>query len=182
MKRFFSLLIFIVLLSGCVATSMVAPERPANLTPLPDKATLVIIRDTSFGFAIVFWNYLDEKLIGETKGKTYIVTPVDPGKHYLIVTTENTGMAQIDFKPGRIYYVREGVIMGWWRARTTGFSPMTPQEAKDAMSHCTYWELDSKNSVGDMDPQLYQKAIADYLEEVKQNPQGFKDILEYQGS
>jgi hypothetical protein len=181
MKRLFLLLVLVTLLSGCAATSMIVSERSADLTPSPDKALLVVIRDTSFGFAIVFWNYLDGKLIGETKGNTYLVTPVDLGKHYLMVTSENTATAQMDFKPGKIYYVREGVTMGLWRARTTGFSPLTPQEAKEAMAGCTYWELDPKNSVGDMDPKLYQQAIADYHEEVKQNPQGFKSILEYQG-
>jgi hypothetical protein len=54
--------------------------------------------DTSFGFAIVSWNYLDGKLIGETKGKTYFVINVKPGPYYVIVTTENTAVAHINFQ------------------------------------------------------------------------------------
>jgi hypothetical protein len=144
-------------------------------------ATLVIIRDTSFGFAIVFWNYLDGKLIGETKGKTYFVTRVKPGPHYVVVATENTAVAHLDFQPGKTYYLREGVLMGLWRARTSGFSPMTQQEAVEAMKSCTYMEYDPKRGGEDMDPKLYQQAIADYHTEVKQNPAGFKDMLEYKG-
>ena len=181
MKKTLALLAVVFILSGCAATSMIAPERQPNLSPSVDKATVVIIRDAFMGNAIVFWNYIDGKFIGETKGKTYIVTQVNPGKHYLVVTTENTAVAQIDFKPGRIYYLREGIAMGIWRARTSGFSPMTPQEAKEAMNSCTYWEVDPKSSIGDMDPKLYEKAIADYHLEVQQNPEGFRDILLYQG-
>jgi hypothetical protein len=181
MKKYFILLAFIVLFSGCASTSMIAPARQPNLTPSSDKATLVIVRDTSLGFAIVFWNYLDGKLIGETKGKSYFVTQINPGQHYIVVATENSAVAQIDFQPGKIYYLREGVTMGLWRARTSGFSPLTPQEAKDSMNSCTYVELDPKNNVGDMDTKLYQQAIADYHKEVKENPEGFRDMLAYKG-
>lgn len=181
MRKIFALLVVVFIFFGCAATSMIAPERQPNLETAADKATVVIIRDAFIGNAVVFWNYVDGKFIGETKGKTYIVTQVTPGKHYLVVTTENTAVAQIDFKPGRIYYLREGIAIGIWRAHTSGFSPMTPQEAKEAMNSCTYWEIDPKNSVGDMDPKLYEQAIADYHVEVKQNPEGFKDILLYQG-
>ena len=181
MKKIFALLTIIFVISGCAATSMIAPERQPTLTPGADKATVVIIRDAFIGRAIVFWNYVDGKLIGETKGKTYIATEVIPGKHYLVVTSENTAVAQIDFKPGKIYYLREEVTMGMWRARTTGFSPMTQQDAKEAINACTYLELDPKANVGDMDSKLYQQAIADYDLEVKKNPEGFRDVLQYQG-
>ena len=181
MKKLFAVLAVVCFFSSCTATSMIAPERQPNLAPSANKATVVIIRDAFIGTPIVFWNYVDGKFIGETKGKTYIVTQVAPGKHYLVVTTENTAVAQIDFKPGRIYYLREGIAMGIWRARTSGFSPMSPQEAKEAMNSCTYWEVDPKNNIGDIDSKLYEQAIADYHIEVKQNPEGFKDILQYQG-
>ncbi|HBH86988.1 MAG TPA: hypothetical protein DDY17_05225 [Syntrophaceae bacterium] len=63
--------------------------------------------------------------------------------------------------------------MGLWRARTTGFSPLNPQEAMGAMKNGTYWEYDPKKGCEDMDPKLYRQAIADYHAEVKQNPAGF---------
>ena len=181
MRRILIAALCIFLLSGCAATSMMAPDRKPDLTSRPDTATLVIIRDTFMGTAIVFWNYLDGKFIGETKGKTYFVTTVKPGQHYVVVATENTAVANLDFQPGRTYYLREGVTMGLWRARTSGFSPLNPQDAMEAMNNCTYWEYDPKKGGEDMDPKLYQQAIADYHAEVKQNPGGFKNMLEYKG-
>lgn len=181
MKKILISAICIILLSGCTATRMAAPDRKPDLAPRSDAATLVIIRDAFLGSAIVFWNYLDGKFIGETQGRTFFLTSVKPGPHYVVVTSENAAVAHLDFQVGKTYYLREGVTMGLWRARTTGFSPLSPQEAREAMNNCTYWEHDPQKSGEDMDPKLYQQTIKDYHEEVKQNPAGFKDILEYKG-
>jgi len=160
---------------------MSTPEKAPDLTSHPDKATLVIIRGSWLGGSIVFWNYLDGKLIGETKGKTYFVTSVTPGPHYLVIATENTAAAHFDFKPGKTYFLGEGVAMGIWRARTSGFYPMTPEDAAKAMKDCSYLEYDSKTGQEDMDPKLYQQAIDEYHKDVKENPNAFKDILKYDG-
>ena len=82
LKRFLLFTVSIFILSGCAASYMIAPERKPYLKARTDKAILVVIRDISFGFAIVFQHYLDGKFIGETKGKTYFITYVDPGPHY----------------------------------------------------------------------------------------------------
>jgi hypothetical protein len=152
----------------------------ANLKPSNDKATLVIIGDSRGHF---FWNYIDGKFIGKTKKSTYFVTQVNPGKHYLVVEQLNTAAALIDFKPGKMYYLREGdAILGLFSTRTSGFSPMMPQEAKDAMDNGTNWGgLDIETNIGNMDHQRYQQAITDYNQEIKDNPQGFKDMLDYNG-
>ena len=74
MKRFIIIMVCCALLSGCAATQMLKPEQPPKLEAKKDKALLVILRDTYFGGAIVFWNYLDDQFIGETKGNSYFVT------------------------------------------------------------------------------------------------------------
>ena len=81
----------------------------------------------------------------------------------------------------KIYYLREGVIMGLWRARTSGFEPYTPQQAMDAIKDCKYLELDPSKTPEDMDPKLYKAAVEEYHAEVKQNPEGFKAMLQYKG-
>lgn len=155
----------------------VKPECKAK----SDTASLVIIRDAALGFAVIFWNYLDGKLIVESTGKTYFITNVKPGPHYVMAATENTAVAHIYFKPGRVYFLREGVIIGLWRARTNGFEALTYEQTREAMNSCTYLEFDPSRGGEDMDPKLYQQAIKDYQEEVKQNLKGFETILEYKG-
>ncbi len=76
MKKSIFIISFIFLFAGCSTTHMTKIDKAPDLTTESNEATLVIFRDTYFGGAIVFWNYLDDKLIGETKGKTYFVTSV----------------------------------------------------------------------------------------------------------
>ena len=71
--------------------------------------------------------------------------------------------------------------MGVWRARTSGFYPMTQDDATKAIKNCNYLEYDPKTGQEDMDPKLYQQAIDEYLKDVKENPDSFKDILKYDG-
>jgi hypothetical protein len=181
MKKSILIISFIFLLASCATTHMAKPEKAPDLSFSPDTATLVIIRESWVGGAIVFWNYLDGKLIGETMGRNYFVTPVTPGSHYVVVATENTCVAQFDFKPGKTYFLGEGVTMGVWRARTSGFYPMTQEDAIKAIKNCSYLEYNPKTGQEDMDPKLYQQAINEYLKDVKENPDAFKDILKYDG-
>ena len=181
MKKSILVISLIFLIAGCATTHMAKLDEAPDLISYPDKARLVIIRETFFGGAIVFWNYLDGKLIGETQAKTYFVTPVTPGPHYVVIATENTCVAHFDFKPGKTYFLGQGVSMGIWRARTSGFYPMTPEDAEKAMKNCSYLEYDPTTGQEDMDPKLYQQAIDEYLKDVKENPDKFKDIIEYDG-
>jgi hypothetical protein len=181
MKRIALLTVCIVLLAGCATTQMIKPEQPPELVAKPDSALLVIVRDTYFGGALVFWNYLDGKFIGETMGNSYIVAQVAPGEHYVVSATENTGVAHLDFESGKRYFLRQGVTMGMWRARTSGFFPMTAAEAQGAIQGCTYLQVDPEKSFPDMEPDLYRQAIEEYEADVKENPDGYKELLEYKG-
>lgn len=185
MHRFIKCIILfavsVALLSNCATTSMRAPDQKPVITSKPDKATLVIFRDTKFGGATVFWTYLDGKLIGETKGNTFFITEVEPGPYYLFVVTENTVGGHINFEAGRTYSLHQGVTMGMWRTRSTGFYPMTQEEAAAAMARCKYQEYDPSMGGEDMDPQEYEQAVRDYEIEVKENPEGFRELLEYKG-
>ena len=181
MKKLVMVLICLVVLSGCATTHMTKLDEAPALISDPDQATLVIIRETFFGGGVVFWSYLDGKLIGETLGQNYFITSVTPGPHYVVIASENTCVARFDFKAGKTYFLGQGVAMGIWRARTSGFYPMTPEEAAKAMKACSYLAYDPKTGEEDMDPQLYQQAIDEYLVDVKENPDAFKNILEYDG-
>lgn len=181
MKRIVLMVVCLALITGCATTQMLKPDHPPALAAKPDTALLVIVRDAFFGNAIVFWNYLDGKFIGETMGKTFFVTQVPPGEHYVVGATENTGIAHLNFEAGKRYFLKQGIAMGVWRARTSGFFPMTAAEAQKSIQKCTYLELDSSKPFPDMEPELYQKAIEEYEAGVKNNPDGYKELLQYKG-
>ena len=181
MKKTLMFFICLAMLSGCATTQMVKMEQKPEVVADQEVAMLVIIRDTFFGGAIVFWNYLDGKLIGETSGNTYIVAKVPPGPHYVVSSCENTGIAHFDFQAGKVYYLRQGITMGVLTARTSGFFPMTREEALEAMPKCSYLELKPDAPREDMDPTLYQKAITEYEAGIKDHPEAYKELLEYSG-
>lgn len=181
MKRVLLLVVAIALFTGCATTQMIKPENPPQLAAKSDSALLVIVRDAWLGSAIVFWNYLDGKFIGETMGKTYFIAHVPPGEHYVVAATENTAVAKLNFEAGKRYFLRSGVTMGVWRARTSGLFPMTAAEAKEATQGLTYLALDPSKTFPDMEPDLYQQAIKEYQQGVKENPDSYREMLEYKG-
>jgi hypothetical protein len=143
------------------------------------NAMLVIIRNQTLP-VIVIWNYLDNKLIGETKGKMYFVTKVSPGLHYVIAKSENTTVIQMDFKAGKAYYLHQDIWPGFWRANT-GLSVMSQIEAANAMNDCEYWEYNLKNTGEDLDPAKYEQGIKDYNADLKKNLIAYKSFLEHPG-
>ena len=86
-----------LLVASCGNFGMVQQEQRPEIKAPANKAMLVIIRATNFGFAVVVDNYLDGEHIGQTKGKTYFLTEVEPGTHYVMSQAENVGCARFDF-------------------------------------------------------------------------------------
>ncbi len=71
-----------------------------TVKPNDGKAALVIARTTSFGEAINFNTYIEQNMIGVTKGKSCIVkNDIEPGVKYLIARTESLEEAKINFEP-----------------------------------------------------------------------------------
>lgn len=181
MRKLATCMLCLALLSGCAASHMLSVEQKPQIEAPNDAATLVIIRYTALGGAMAIGNYLDQKMIGETKGYTYFVTKVPPGPHWVVATSENTAVARFDFQPGKVYILRQDIWMGFWRART-GYSPMTLEEAKVAIADCEHWKLDPNNPGEDLDEATFQAAKDGWEQGVKDDPEGYKALLEYKGN
>ena len=148
----------------------------------PDKAVLVMVRTTSFGWAIVIDNYIDGKMIGQTRGKSYFITDLAPGTHYVMAHAENIAAARMQFEAGRIYFLDQGIYMGVWKART-GLSAMTAEEALKQINEngCDYRVYNTQKPGEDLDPKDYRETKDDFEKEVKEDPARHKDTLEYKG-
>jgi hypothetical protein len=131
-------------------------------------------------FGVTIENYLDKKFIGQTKGKSYFITDVAPGQHYVMGHAENWSAARINFEAGRTYFLNQDIRMGVWMARTN-FTPLT---ANDAMSQINesgmeYRVYDTKKPGEDMSDKDFNEVKADFDKEVAQGEH--KDIVEYKG-
>jgi hypothetical protein len=179
----FMVLTPLVLTSCVIGTDrMIGQEVKPPIAPKADKAVLVIVRTTSMGFGVVIDNYIDGKMIGQTRGKSYFISNVKPGRHYLMAHAENIAVARLNFEAGRMYFFDQGIYPGFWKARTG----LTPLAAKDALvqineSGCDYRIYDTKNPGEDLSAKDYQEAKDDFEKEVKEDPARHKDTLEYRG-
>lgn len=180
MKRLLGLMV-VFLIVGCITTNyMIGREGAPKFSAKRDQATLVIVRDNWYG-GTIFTHYVDAKLIGNTFARSFFVTQVSPGTHYIITSAENTSVVQMELKAGRIYALRQGVTRGFRQARSTGFSPLTQKELNEAIQTCRYYEMDPKASPPDMDAASYKGTVDQYQQELKADASAFKDILAYKG-
>jgi hypothetical protein len=168
------------LFASCGEFYMLKQETRPEIKPSDTKAKLVIVRGTSFGFAVKIDNFLDGKFIGQTKGKSYFITEVDPGTHYIIGAAENNSCARLNFEAGKIYYLLQAIYPGIMFART-GFIAQKPEEADKDIAECKYLIIDPAKKAEDMKKADYDKTAADFDREAKEDPGRHKDVLEYKG-
>ncbi len=157
-------------------------EKP-RLAVKPDKAILVIIRPSTIVAPIqVFGDYIDGKMVGETRNKTYIVTEVQPGVHYVMGKAQNMATARINFEAGRIYFLKQDANRGWGYPRTS-YSPLLLDEAKKQLSDEGYGYLayDAQHPGDDLSSNAYETTKGDFEREIHEDPARYKAILEYRG-
>ncbi|KAB0670125.1 hypothetical protein F6V30_08150 [Oryzomonas sagensis] len=183
-KRLWLVIPFILLLTACTPAHMVLKQDNFDIKtvkPTAGKAALVIARTTSFGGAVNFHTYLDQSIIGVTKGKSCIVKyDIEPGVKYLIARTESLEEAKINFEPDHIYYVQQSPRIGWVVARVT----LTPLSQEQLLSEigsdgCTLYEMDSKDMGDNLTHDEYKEAVADYERELTEGHH--KDFTDYRG-
>jgi uncharacterized protein DUF2846 len=171
--------LLLVLCSCAAGTHMVAKDPRPALTARSDRAVLVIVRTSIAYGGYGINNYLDGKLIGQTQGKSYFMTDVKPGTHYLMSRADNIDTARLKFEAGRIYFLQQGIYPGW--DATARFSPMTPDDAKLEIQEASYLVYDRQKPGGDLPGKDYDKAKDDFDKENLEDPTQHKDILDYRG-
>ena len=113
-----------------------------SLTPIGGKAIVYIVRPTGFGFLIRMKLYCDSIFIGSTMAQNYVYLAVDSGKHIFISKSENKSKLELLVEPGKIYYLKQQVKMGFLYAETS-LKLLDEAEGKKYLNKCT---LSSDNS------------------------------------
>ncbi|MBN1821352.1 MAG: DUF2846 domain-containing protein [Prolixibacteraceae bacterium] len=121
MKKVLYPLMFVALMAlmiACSSTKKVAAPDPLKQLEAPaDKALLYIVRPAFVGTAINFNVSIDGEFIGKTKGKNFIYTMLEPGKHTILSQAENKEELEMVFEAGKIYYIEQVPKMGIIKAR-----------------------------------------------------------------
>ena len=171
--KFFCFALLLMLVSACSPAHMIKLNNKLDISTVkPDqgKAALVVARTTSFGGAINFYTYLNEQIIGITKGKScFVKTDIEPGLTYLIARTESLETGKIQFEPNMIYYVQQSPRIGWVVARVT-LTPVTLDHLRDeiGIDGCDQYVLDPKDPVEGLSKHEYDEAVTDYEREIKE--------------
>lgn len=123
MKNFAAvvLVILVLLLSGCAAVPMAPMDQDTNaknFSPAPNKASLYIYRNESFGAAIPMMVSVNGKALGQTAAQTYFRLNLIPGKYNVESHAENVSSLPLTAEAGKNYFVWQEVKMGMWMARS----------------------------------------------------------------
>jgi uncharacterized protein DUF2846 len=139
MRRLSSLLVLSLLASACASVPMASPEKDRaakEFKTTPGKANLYVFRDESMGGAVKMSVLLDDKLLGDTAAKTFLLEAVDPGKHALVSKTENDARLEFTAEPGKNVYVWQEVKMGVLSARSA-LHVLEEAEARSRINECS---------------------------------------------
>jgi hypothetical protein len=168
MKKFRSAF-FLVALSLMLAACSSGPSHmikkdtcptAASIKPAPGKSALVISRTTSFGGGIEFETYLDRKMIGVTRWKSYFAKDdIEPGSKHVIVRAENTEAVQVDFEADKIYFLQHNVAMGIWKARVALEAVNAKRLDSGDLSGCSYYVYDTSKPGEDLTEQDFKDSI-----------------------
>jgi len=112
MKRLIATLVISLIQFGCASAPVGDPQQDAELTELtvaPDNAGLFIYRNQTNYMGVSTDLWLDGTPLGQTTAKTYLYTPVAPGRHDITSNAGNTDTLEVDFKAGSMAYVRQEV-------------------------------------------------------------------------
>ena len=106
--------------AGCASIPMADPavdQAAKAFTVAPGKSRIYVFRNESFGGAVTMNVLIDDRNLGQTVAKTYLVADVDPGPHKIVSIAENQDLLELTTLAGRIYYVWQEVKMGFMYAR-----------------------------------------------------------------
>jgi len=141
---------------------------------------LVVSRTTSFGGGMVIDNFVDQKFIGQTKGKSYFIAQIDPGVHYIISSAENRGCAKVNFEAGKTYFLINVIYPGVWSARTK-FMADKIEYFNEQLPEMSYFVLSPEGEIPMLTKEDLDESIADYEKELKEDPQDFETITNIVG-
>lgn len=112
------LVLLVVLLTGCAATTPMAPlaqdtKSKTFSAPAGNLAGIYIYRNSGFGKALKKAVFIDKVSVGETAPYTYFHKEVTPGEH-TISTESEFGNNDLKFNAvaGRNYFFQQYIKMG----------------------------------------------------------------------
>jgi len=127
-----------LLLTGCAIVPMAPTDMDSQaktFTTKPDKSSIYVYRNESFGGVARMTVSLDGKVPGQTGPQTYFLWEVEPGPHEITSHAENVVALTITTEAGKAYYVWQEAKVGVWGARSR-LRLMDEEAGRKAVAAC----------------------------------------------
>jgi hypothetical protein len=118
--------------SASLADIMETSKEPYTPTLAPGEAGVYFVRPATLGMAISFWAFIDETVVGVTKGNSYTFAAVPAGEHLIWSSSGNVSVLKVNLEAGKIYYFEQEIRGGAMKARVA-LEPMDEAEALEAI-------------------------------------------------
>lgn len=123
MKNFAGLIagVMALWLSGCVSIPMANEDQDAkakNFYPTPDKSSLYIFRNESFGAGAPFLVTVNGRALGQTGAQTFFRLDLTPGKYNIESHAENVSSLSLTMGARKNYFVWQEVKLGMFHPRS----------------------------------------------------------------
>jgi hypothetical protein len=112
--------VLLAILAGCASVPMASRDTDKvakQFTVAAGEANLYVYRNERVGGAIKMGVYVDDKPVGQTAAKTYLVVRLTPGMHKIRGHAENNSELELNAQAGQNYFIWQEVKMGFLSAR-----------------------------------------------------------------
>lgn len=122
--------------TGCATTrQMVKMPDQSQRIQNAEMARIYLVRPTAVGGAIAMEVQDGATTIGTTGGKGFLCWERAPGPTSLSSKAENTDTLPLTLEKNNVYYVRQGIRVGWMMARCK-LILLTEDEGKEDLKSC----------------------------------------------
>lgn len=176
----------VVLAAGAFAGKdfvMAKAKGDPSFTPKEGKALLLVMRTTSYAFAMPTDNFIDAKWIGQTKKKSYYLADVEPGTHYVNCAWDNKLVAteKVTFEAGKIYFLVQVLWPTGPFSTGLAIGGMSDKDVRGEIGECKFLQVDPDDMGEELPADVYKKAVDEFEKECTEDPKKHKEMLEYQG-
>jgi hypothetical protein len=186
MKRAASVALVVLLACLSVAAKQKVYMEKSDETPtiaaVEGKAVLVFMRIVSYGAFMATDNYIDNTWIGQTRKKSYYITEVEPGEHYIMCAYNGDDIEteKITMEAGKIYFLSQ-VLYPESLVRTgLGIATKTDVEAREQLPECQYLVV-GKERGKPLDAADYKGALDEFAKQCASDPESKQNVMDYKG-
>jgi len=107
-------IVLVMLVAGCAREPLpradnVAAAEARTFSPGADRANVYIYRNEILGSIVRMAVMIDGKEVGMTRGLTYLLLPLEPGRHTIISQGQARSALTLDVAAGKNYFVWQEV-------------------------------------------------------------------------